>query len=329
MSSGLICPHRSSPALRLPISHYRQPVTPRRPLGSTAVGRSAQVAETPDGRRLTFAEWGDPGGWPVFYLHGTPGSRLSRHPDEGLIRSAGTRMVTYDRPGYGGSDRNRGRSVGTCAAEVAAIADALGIGRFSVAGGSGGGPHSLAVAALLGDRVARAACVAGVAPYTELGKDFFTGMDEQNVLEFGWALEGEERLASELERKARGKLHEVASRAGAGLEAFDLPEPDKKVLARRDFAVMIRQSLAEEFRNGPAGWVDDDLAFVSPWGFDPATITVPTQVWYGTSDVLVPPGHGKWIADTIPGAIVRLNELGHMGDPDADLTELLTWLTSI
>jgi pimeloyl-ACP methyl ester carboxylesterase len=93
---------------------------------------NALIAHAPDGRGLTCAEWGDPAGYPVFYLHGTPESRLSRYPDEGVIRSAGTRMVTYDRPGYGGSDRHRGRTIAACAGDVAAIADALGITRFSV-----------------------------------------------------------------------------------------------------------------------------------------------------------------------------------------------------
>ncbi|HEX5295436.1 MAG TPA: alpha/beta hydrolase, partial [Streptosporangiaceae bacterium] len=140
-----------------------------------------QVALAPDGRELTFAEWGDPGGTPVFALHGTPGCRLNRHPDEGLIRSAGVRLISYDRPGYGGSDRRRGRTVADAAGDVAAIADHLGIGRFAVYGISGGGPHALAVAALLGNRVSRAACIVGVAPFEVLGDEFFSGMDPQNV----------------------------------------------------------------------------------------------------------------------------------------------------
>ncbi len=288
----------------------------------------ALIAHAPDGRRLTFAEWGDPAGYPVFYLHGTPGSRLSRYPDEGLIRSAGTRMITYDRPGYGGSDRQRGRTIAACAGDVAAIAEELGIARFSVAGGSGGGPHALAVAALLGDRVHRAACIVGVAPYTALGEEFFAGMDQQNVIEFGWALEGEERLTAELDGLAQQKVLKAANDAAALHDHFDLPEADIKVMAREDFAEVTRQSVAEEFRNGPAGWVDDDLAFVMPWGFDPAAIAVPAQVWYGSSDVLVPPRHGEWIATAVPGAIVRRTDLGHMGDPDVDLLELLGWLTA-
>src|SRR5450631_4216461 len=117
-----------------------------------------------DGRVLCFAEWGDPAGFPVFSLHGTPGGRLNRHPDESKYAVAGARVITYDRPGYGSSGREQGRSVVDCVHDVAAIADALGIERFAVTGGSGGGPHSLAVAARLGSRVTRARSVVGVAP---------------------------------------------------------------------------------------------------------------------------------------------------------------------
>jgi pimeloyl-ACP methyl ester carboxylesterase len=292
------------------------------------VDRTCQVAEAPDGRTLTFAEWGDPDGTPVFSLHGTPGCRLDRHPDNGLISSTGARLITYDRAGYGRSDRHHGRTVADDAGDVAAIADRLGLGRFPIYGGSGGGPHALAAAALLGDRITRVACVVGVAPYDALGDDWVTGMDPENVKEFGWALAGEERLAAELEREDQRVREQVAIDPAKILDNFDLPEADKKVLAREDYARVIREAVAEETRNGVGGWVDDDLAFVSPWGFDPAGIAVPTQVWYGTRDVLVPPHHGEWIARTVPGAVVRLNELGHMGDPDADLVELIGWLTS-
>ncbi len=290
--------------------------------------RTAQVTRAGDGRTVMFAEWGDLDGKPVFALHGTPGCRLDRHPNEDLVRSTGARVITYDRAGYGGSDRHGGRAVADCVGDVVAIADALGLDRFAVTGGSGGGPHALAVAALLGDRVTRVICTVGVAPYEALGDDWFAGMDPENVKEFGWALEGEARLARELEHESE-KLREIASvNPSAILGQFDLPPSDKEVLAREDFAQVLRESIGEQTRNGVWGWVDDDIAFVRPWGFDPAAITVPTQVWYGTSDVLVPPAHGEWIARTVPGAVVRLNALGHMGNPDADLVESLAWLTA-
>src|SRR3954452_3100554 len=123
-----------------------------------------EIIDGPDSRALGVAEWGDADGKPVFTLHGTPGSRLGRHPDEDAVRAAGLRVITYDRPGYGASDRHAGRRVVDCVADVAAIADTLGIDTFFVSGGSGGGPHSLAVAARLGDRVLAALCVVGAAP---------------------------------------------------------------------------------------------------------------------------------------------------------------------
>ncbi len=274
-----------------------------------------------------FAEWGDLAGKPVFALHGTPGCRLDRHPNQDLVRSTGARVITYDRAGYGGSDRHRGRVVADCVGDVVCIADALGLERFAVEGGSGGGPHALAVAALLADRVTRVICNVGVAPYEAMGDEWFAGMDPENVKEFGWALDGEDRLTEELERENERIRRVAAADPSAILDQFDLAESDKAVLAREDFAQVLRETIAEQTRTGVGGWVDDDIAFTRPWGFDPS-ISVPTQVWYGSSDVLVPSAHGKWIARTVPGAISRVNELGHLGDPDADVVEGLTWLTA-
>src|SRR5579862_7273981 len=129
------------------------------------MGDRAIAVTAVDGRRLMVATWGDPDGFPVFHLHGTPGSRLGRHYDESVYVDAGARVITYDRPGYGGSDRKRGRRVVDCVPDIASIADALGAGQFAVVGGSGGGPHSLAVAARLAERVTRACCMVGVAPF--------------------------------------------------------------------------------------------------------------------------------------------------------------------
>jgi pimeloyl-ACP methyl ester carboxylesterase len=106
----------------------------------------------------------------------------------------------------------------------------------------------------------------------------------------------------------------------AGLPAAAAPGRGTHRLDRR--AVALGQT-----RHGVWGWVDDSLAQIWPWGFDPATISVSTQIWYGTQDVLSPPGHSEWLARTVPGAIVRRTGLGHFGDPDADTVERLTWLT--
>src|SRR5436309_14672066 len=143
-------------------------------------------------------------GAPVFDLHGTPGCRLSgRHPDPSRVSAAGLRVVSYDRPGYGRSTRQSGRRVVDCVGDVAAIADDLGIERFVVRGGSGGGPHALAVAARLPDRVTRVACVVGVAPYDAEDCDWFAGMDRVYVREAGWALPGAQSAACHAQSHAR------------------------------------------------------------------------------------------------------------------------------
>jgi pimeloyl-ACP methyl ester carboxylesterase len=156
-------------------------------------GASGTQKAAADGRTLTIAEWGDPDGFPVFFLHGTPGSRFVGQAFSGAYASVGARVITYDRPGYGGSDRFRGRRVVNSVADVSAIADSLGIERFAVSGGSWGGPHSLAVAARLPERVTRAACRAGVAPFDMPGFDWFADMDAANIDEIGWALGGRRR----------------------------------------------------------------------------------------------------------------------------------------
>lgn len=289
--------------------------------------RTSQLVHAPDGRTITVAEWGDPSGAPVLQLHGTPGSRLDRHPDETLVREAGVRLVTFDRPGYGGSDRHRGRRVVECVPDVEAIADALGFARFAVTGASGGGPHALAVAVRLAARVTAVSCTGGVAPYDALGEAWFAGMDPQKVEEFRWALEGEERLAAML-RQRDHRLRETVLADPARLhEDVALAESDRRVFARSDYAAIIRHTTFEQTRNGVWGWVDDNLAFTLPWGFEPSSIAVPARIEYGLADVLVPPSHGEWLARRVTGAEVKVHGLGHLGDPDVDLAERLAWLT--
>jgi pimeloyl-ACP methyl ester carboxylesterase len=273
------------------------------------------------------AEWGDPDGVPVLLLHGTPGCRFDRHPNQELVRSLGVRLVTYDRPGYGGSDRHRGRRIVECTPDVVAVADALTLERFAVWGMAGGGPHALAVAARLAERVTRVLCVRCVAPYDALGDDWFSGMDPQNVQELHWAIQGEDQLAERLRQEDHSMRQAVLTDPARVLESFDLPEGDRRLLARPDFAEITRLSTFEQTRNGVWGWVDDDLAFVLPWGFDPASIVLPVRLEFGQADVLVPPSHGAWLAARMPAAEVVVHPASSMDDPDGDLLARLGWLT--
>jgi pimeloyl-ACP methyl ester carboxylesterase len=282
---------------------------------------------TSEGRTLTCAEWGDPDGFPVFSLHGTPGSRFGRHYDEGAYVEAGARVITYDRPGYGGSTRHRGRRVVECVNDVAALADHLSIDRFAVIGGSGGGPHALAVAARLPERATKVTCAVGIVPYDTEDFDFVAGMDPNNVKELGWALEGEEVLAHELEREAREMLERVSVDPSKVIgDDWDLSESDRKELARPERQEVIREMTVASVANGVWGWVDDDLCFVAPWGFDVSEIRIPARVVYGANDVLVPRQHGEWLARNVPRAEVVVEEdKGHLPDPDL-VVERYSWL---
>lgn len=284
------------------------------------------VTHSADGRTLAFAEWGDANGSPVFQLHGTPGSRFGRHYEENDYVKLGARLITYDRPGYGGSDRHPGRSVVDCVGDVAAIADALELDRFAITGGSGGGPHSLAVAARLGERVTRAAAVVSPAPF-DVGLDWSKGMDPLNVREVEWALQGEEVQAPELEREAAEALERVAADPSKVLgDDWELSEADRASLARTELHDVIRQDVAEALRTGIWGWSDDMLAIVKPWGFEVGEVRVPTRVVYGAGDVLVPSQHGEWLAQNIPDAEVVIEEdLGHLGSPEL-VVERIGWL---
>ena len=284
-----------------------------------------QTVAAADGRTLTMAEWGAPDGFPVFSLHGTPGSRFAGQSAGSAYARVGARVITYDRPGYGGSDRHRGRRVVDCVSDVSAIADSLGIERFAVTGGSWGGPHSLAVAASLPERVTRAACAAGVAPFDMPGFDWFAGMDAVNIQEMGWALAGEDVLAREIERMAAAWLERLANDPSKAGEV-DFSEADRAVMASAEQQEMTRRMLIEAFRQGVWGYVDDALSLIQPWGFSVTDIHVPTRILYGLTDVLVPPQHGEWLAHNVPNAEAVIDEQGgHFSDPNL-VTERFGWL---
>lgn len=284
---------------------------------------------TVSGRKIAYESWGDPKGLPVLSLHGTPGSRLNRYPDNGPLAETGARLITYDRPGYGLSDRQRGRAVVDCVADVTAIADELGLRRFAIQGGSGGGPHCLAVAARMPERVLRAKCSVGIVPWGLSDFDWFAGMDPENVKEFGWALGGERVLAPELEREAAEVVARVAKDPSSALEGFELPEADRATMQNELWQRVTRESVPAAFTHGAWGWIDDDLAFTKPWGFDVGEITVPVEVRYGATDVLVPAAHGQWLAKNVPKAEVHVEPgRGHLADPEKILADLTAFVAA-
>ncbi|GAA2377298.1 alpha/beta hydrolase [Nonomuraea africana] len=281
---------------------------------------------TLDGRRLAVEEWGSPSGSPVFLLHGTPGSRLGPRPRAAVLYRLGVRLITFDRPGYGGSDPSPGRRVRDVIDDVLAIADALGLETFGVVGRSGGGPHALACAALLPERTSKAAVLVGLAPRTAEGLDWFDGMAESNVVEYSAASAGYDVLAERL-GAAAARIRANPAQLVAGL-FHELPEADRRVVADDGIRRMLWRNFAEGLRHSADGWVDDAMAFIGPWGFDPEVIEVPTLLWHGEDDVFSPAAHCRWLGERIPGSIVTVERgAAHFGALSV-LPDVLRWLVT-
>jgi pimeloyl-ACP methyl ester carboxylesterase len=263
------------------------------------------------GRRLSFDVHGDPSGQVVLHTHGTPGSRIGVRPSDAAMAVSGACVITYDRPGYGESDPHPGRRVADAAHDVAAIADSLAVTSFAVYGISGGGPHALACAALLSDRVTRVSSMVGVGPYGVPGLDWMAGMTQSNVEEMTAALAGAAVLTEALESQV-GPIRDEPGTLLDTLE-LELPDSDRQVIHDPRIRAMLIDTFGAGLAPGVQGWVDDDLAFTSPWGFDVAAISVPTLLWHGTQDVLAPVSHTEWLSQQLPHArFVRAPGAGHM-----------------
>jgi len=282
--------------------------------------------ELKDGRQLDIQDAGGDGELLLFH-HGTPGSVIPIPQMVEAAGRAGLRMVTYSRAGYGASSRHPGRSVSDVVTDMEQVLDHLEVDRCVTAGWSGGGPHALAMAALLPARTAGALAVASVAPFEAEGLDFLGGMGDDNVAEFGRSIEGEAALLTFLE----AQLPALREADGPELvELFDtlLPDVDRAMLTD-EFGEAIAANMREAVRPGAHGWLDDDLAFVRPWGFDVAAIAVPTLLWQGTEDRMVPYAHGVWLADHVSSVTAHLLKgEGHLSVGVGALDEMFTDLAA-
>jgi pimeloyl-ACP methyl ester carboxylesterase len=292
------------------------------------VNGSRRTVRLSDGRDIDVYESGPVDGKVLVFHHGTPGSGRPIRAIDDAAQGLGLRLVTMSRPGYGDSTRSPGRSVVDAAADTAAVLDALGVDQCFTAGWSGGGPHALACGARLGERVAAVLVIAGVAPYDAEGLDFLAGMGEDNVIEFGHVVEGEATLRPYLEGQLGPHLQATAADFISMMGSI-LPAADRAVLTD-EFGEDLVGNFHEGLRVGIDGWLDDDLACAKPWGFELAEIAVPTYLWQGTEDLMVPFAHGQWLSERIPGVTAHLERgEGHLSIGVGAIGRMLKELTTV
>jgi pimeloyl-ACP methyl ester carboxylesterase len=241
---------------------------------------------------------------PLVVHHGTPGAGVPYEPFVQAAAARGLQYVAYSRPGYADAPRQEGRSVADCASAVAALLDERGVDRCHTLGWSGGGPHALACAALLGDRVIKAAVVAGVAPWDAEGLDWKAGMGEENLEEFVAVEAGPDALRAFLDT-ARASLGGITADQVVASLGDLIGEADRRAVPG-PFADWLAMSFRAALANSSDGWFDDDMAFVRDWGFDLGAIGVPVTIWQGDDDRMVPFAHGQWVAAHVPGARAQL-----------------------
>ena len=289
------------------------------------MNESFYSVSTESGREIRVMVSGQPNGVPVLVHHGTPGSTLLYPPWVEDAQRRGIRLISYERPGYGGSTSHPGRSVASAAEDVATIAKQLGLDRLSVWGGSGGGPHALACAALLPELIVAAAAYASPAPYPADGLDWFAGMAEDSIEEFRTALDGRGPLEQSVEAQAPGLVNADPK---AFVQAFrSLLSPADAAVMTEDLASFLIDHLREGIQDRRDGWIDDDIAFVTPWGFELTQIRIPVLLMHGEQDWFVPFSHGEWLASRIANVDARFSaDDGHLTLSALRVPEIHAWL---
>lgn len=269
---------------------------------------------TSDNRTIGARILGPEYGVPILTLHGNPGSRIGPHVSSSVLEEFGCRLIAPDRPGYGLSDRNEGRKIADTAADMAELMDWLGVKEFGVLARSGGVPHALACAALLGERVFGVVSFAGLAPKTAT-IDWVEGMTEDNKAKHATAIESPEKLFATMQQHAESIRQDPYHILNMLWE--DLRPPDRTALIAEPIGQQTSSGLIashqEGLRQGGGGWTDDTLALHEEWGFAVQAIQSPVTLWHGLQDPFASPDHSQWLAQEIPNATLVENVNGsHM-----------------
>lgn len=278
----------------------------------------------PDGRWMGYGDYGDPEGDPVLYFHGWPSSRYQAAFIDGTAKARGLRILAPDRPGIGLSDPLPGRRFSDWPADVAAFADEMGLGRFSIFGVSGGGPYALATCAALGERIDKAAMICGAPPLA----------DKKDREHMHWAyrtLAGMKSLRRHslplIIPLSRWMIDRGAHKAPMSWMLKSVPAIDREALFTGSGWDMVTRSYLEAVRNGSDGMLADGELYLEPWDFKPEDIRVPMRIWHGQADANLPCEVAKRVAAKIPTAEgMWIEGEGHYSIAIHYATAALDWL---
>jgi pimeloyl-ACP methyl ester carboxylesterase len=254
-----------------------------------------------DGRFLEYFDNGIDSTSAIVFHHGTPGHAHAWASWLEQAAARGIRAFSYSRAGYGISDRNEGRTVLSNNHDIRELLDSFGIRDFISIGWSGGGPHALATTTLAGCK--GAITLAGVGAYGVDDLDFLAGMGPENEEEFGEALKGEAAISAWMDANAGAFKNVTGDQVRESFGGL-ISDADKAVIEGAfadEMATTMRKGLAVSFD----GWIDDDIAFIQPWGFDLVAISTPVLIWQGDQDLMVPHAHSYWLEKHIPGSTLN------------------------
>jgi pimeloyl-ACP methyl ester carboxylesterase len=250
-----------------------------------------------DGRRLCFAEYGDPQGKPVFYFHGFPGSRLEAKLAERIALDTHVRFIGIDRPGYGLSSFKPGRTFLDWADDVIGLADALGVDRFSILGVSGGGPYAAACAFKIPDRLDAVGIVCGMGPVDVPGLMHNMPWIYRQGLRIAGCFP---IIATTVYSFPALFLRNYPERMLFSIMSGMVDEPDRIALKNTELVTVLSDSLREAFRNSLKRPATDVVLYSRPWGFPLNEIDIAVHLWHGGKDRIVPPEMGRYMAQAIP-----------------------------
>ena len=245
-----------------------------------------------DGRQLSYAEYGSPGGSPLFYFHGIPGSRRECSFDASILQALNIRLIIPERPGYGLSDFQENRHLLDVPDDVAQLADSLGLDRFSVLGFSGGGAYALACAHMLGERITAAGLISSLAPLDAPGMWDAISPAFRGLYELG--ANDPEQLEQQFAPAAASPGTVITNMEEA------ISTPDKAIFRTPDFREKLLANLTESLRQGARAFSWDFHLAAMPWGFNPTDIQQPVQLWHGEDDLNAGVAMGHYLAETLP-----------------------------